>query len=259
MKTIVLANLKQVFETIMTLCNILQLRVTSYNEKIAMYVDVFDENKIILLNKEYSEVFYHDYTNDIHVCYEINNSDKLFIEWYERYNNSNDIIAKLNEVIDQLEKDKSNLYEEIENIRNENIEEIDYLNERIETLKNCNYRMCNDLGDCENEISQLNNIISDRDMVINTMKKTITEKETLINSLYNQISHTQLNYQNKLNESKEKYDTLFSEWTKEYDEYTETIKANEQLKNDIASYKQQIEEMTKQNNYLHKKIRKMMK
>ena len=161
MKTIVLANLKQVFETIMTLCNILQLRVLSHNKNVVVYSDLFNDEKIILLNKEFSEVIYHDYTNNVHVCYEVNNTDKLFIEYYNRYENSTDIISKLNEVIEQLEKDKNNLYEEIDTLSNESIEEIDYLNERIETLKNCNYRMCNDLGNREDEISQLNNIVND--------------------------------------------------------------------------------------------------
>ena len=82
-----------------------------------MYIDVFDKNKVILLNKEYSEVFYHDFTNDIQVHYEINDSEKLFIEYYNRCEELN---------------------EKIEIITNENIKQIDYLNNRIETLRNRN-------------------------------------------------------------------------------------------------------------------------
>lgn len=138
--------------------------------------------------------------------------------------------------------------------------------ETIMTLKNCNYRMCNELGDCETkyqnmvgEISQLNNIIDDRNMVIDTMKKTIAEKENLINSLYNQISSIQYNNQSKIEEMRNEHETLFNDFMNEYSQHSETLKENEQLKIDIKSYKQQIEDISKQNDYLHKKIRKMMK
>lgn len=255
MKTIVLANLKQVFETIMTLCNILQLRVTSYNEKTVMYIDVFDGNKVILLNKEYCEVFYHDYTNDIHVRYEINNSDKLFAYWYDKY--------------DELKQENTELYNEV-----------DYLNVRIENMKkeyrvldNCYAEKCRDYEnlfdektDMEKDINDFCDYISKLDTENDTLEekikelnKEIIEKENLINSLYNQISTVQLTKNNEIEKIKQENQEIFESFMREYNSHTETIKANEQLKIDIASYKQQIEEMTKQNNFLHKKIRKMNK
>lgn len=201
MKTIVLSNLKQVFETIMTLCNILQLRVLSHNKNVVVYSDLFNDEKIIILNKEYSEVIYHDYTNNVHVIYEINNSESLFVEYYNRC---------------------EELYKEIETLTDESIEEIDYLNNHIETLRNRNIELskaneqmnnklayyeteyqdivaekvqqyedkCNHLTEIakrtlakkDGEITQLKNIINDRDMVISTMKKRIKHLYAKINS-----------------------------------------------------------------------------
>lgn len=278
MKTIVLANLKQVFETIMTLCNILQLHVLSHNKNVVVYSDLFNDEKIIILNKEYSEVIYHDYTNAVHVCYEINNSEKLFMEYYNRYENSTDIISKLNEVIEKLEKDNSDLNDEIETMTNESIQEIDYLNNRIETLKNHNIELNKANEQMNNKLayyeSEYQDIVAEKmqqyenkyDKLMTVAKKDrenlkqeITEKDTLINSLYNQISTVQLTKNKEIEKMKQENQEFFESFMREYNSHTETIKANEQLKIDIKSYKQQIEEMKKQNNYLHKKIRKMNK
>lgn len=246
MKTIVLSNLKQVFQTIMTLCNILQLRATAYTDKMAMYIDVFDENKVIFLNKKYSEVFYHDYTNDIHVQYEINNSDKLFVEYYNRYENSNDIISKLNEVIENLKKENTDLNEEIETVSNESIREIDYLNGRIDTLK-----------------KEYNAIISENYDLLISDNFDLTDK---IQSLEydNKLYSNQLEIVNsKLAYYENEYKDVVAEKIKQQeDKYNHLLevakKERQQMKNDIASYQYQIESLERQNNYLHKKIRKMI-
>lgn len=237
MKTIVLSNLKQVFQTIMTLCNILQLRATAYTDKMAMYIDVFDENKVIFLNKKYSEVFYHDYTNDIHVQYEINNSEKLFVEYYNRYENSNDIISKLNEVIEKLEKENTDLNEEIETVSNESIREIDYLNGRIDTLK----KEYNALVSENYELSEKNQSLQyDNDLYSNQLEK--------VNS---KLAYYETEYQDIISEKMNQYE-------KQYNRLLEIAKKErQQMKNDIASYQYQVESLEKQNNYLHKKIRKL--
>ena len=237
MKTIVLSSLKQVFETIMTLCNIMQLRATSYSNKIAMYTDVFDESKVIFLNKECSEVFYHDFTNNIHVQYEINNSEKLFAEYYNRYENSNDIISKLNEVIEKLEKDNSDLNEEFETITNEYIREIEYLNGRIETLK-----------------KEYNKVISEN--------FDLTDKIQSLESDNKMYSYQLESMNSKLAYYENEYQDIVSKKMKQYeDKYNHLLevakKDRQQMKNDIASYQYQIESLERQNNYLNKKIRKM--
>jgi len=239
MKTIVLANLKQVFETIMTLCNILQLRVLSHDKYIVVYSDLFSNEKIIVLNKKDSEVIYHDYTNDVHVCYETNNSDKLFIEYYNRYENSNDIVSKLNEVIEQLEKNNSDLNNEIETITNESIREIDYLNNRIETLKKEYNKQLAENYDLTDKIQSLQ---YDNDLYSNQLEK--------VNS---KLAYYETEYMDIVAEKMQQYEN-------QYNHLLEIAKKErQQMKNDIASYKQQIEEMKRQNNYLHKRIRKMNK
>lgn len=237
MKTIVLSNLKQVFQTIMTLCNILQLRAIAYTDKMAMYIDVFDENKVIFLNKEYSEVFYHDYSHDIHIQYEINNSDKLFVEYYNRYENSNDIISKLNEVIENLRKENTDLNEEIETVSNESIREIDYLNGRIDTLK----KEYNALVSENYELSEKNQSLQyDNDLYSNQLEK--------VNS---KLAYYETEYQDIISEKMNQYE-------KQYNRLLEIAKKErQQMKNDIASYQYQVESLEKQNNYLHKKIRKL--
>lgn len=237
MKTIVLSSLKQVFETIMTLCNIMQLRATSYSDKIAMYTDIFDESKVIFLNKEYSEVFYHNYTNDIHVRYEINNSGKLFVEYYNRYENSNDIISKLNEVIEKLENENSNLNDEIETMTNEYMREIEYLNGCIETLK----KEYNDIISENYELSEKNQSLQyDNDLYSNQLEK--------VNS---KLAYYETEYQDIISEKINQYE-------KQYNRLLEVVKKErQQMKNDIASYQYQVESLEKQNNYLHKKIRKL--
>lgn len=237
MKTIVLSSLKQVFETIMTLCNIMQLRATSYSDKMAMYIDVFDESKVIFLNKKCSEVFYHDFTNDIHVQYEINNSEKLFVEYYNRYENSNDIISKLNEVIEKLEKENSDLNKEIETVSNESIREIDYLNGRIDTLK----KEYNALVSENYELSEKNQSLQyDNDLYSNQLEK--------VNS---KLAYYETEYQDIVSEKMNQYE-------KQYNRLLEVAKKErQQMKNDITSYQYQIESLERQNNYLHKKIRKL--
>lgn len=204
----------------MSLCNIVRLRVMSCNEKTVVYCDYYSNEKIIILHKEYSEVSYHDYSNDIHICYEINNSEKLFIEYRNR---CIDYETAIKELINNNET-----------MTEEYIKEVDYLNGRIETLKKeynkkmtenydlndkiqslqydnnlysnqldemnskvayyeteyCDIvaekmqqyeKRCTDITEHamriiakqKNEINQLNKIIGDRDLVIETMKKRI--------------------------------------------------------------------------------------
>lgn len=246
MKTIVLANLKQVFETIMTLCNILQLHVTSYNDKIVMYTDVFDENKVILLNKEYSEVFYHNFNNDVHVHYEINNSDKLFIEYYNRYENSTDIISKLNEVIEKLEKNNSDLNDEIETMTNESIREIDYLNNRIEILKKEYNKKMTENYDLSDKIQSLQ---YDNELYSNQLDK--------INS---KLAYYETEYMDIVAEKMQQYENRYNRLSEILQE--RLAKKNgeiSQLVNIIHDRDLVIETMTKQKNHLYKTIRQMKK
>lgn len=196
MKTIVLANLKQVFETIMTLCNILQLRVLSHNKNIVVYSDLFNNEKIIILNKEYSEVIYHNYTNNVHVTYKINNSEKLFIEYYNRYENSTDIISKLNEVIEKLEKDNSDLNEEIETMTNESVEQIDYLNNRIETLKKEYNKKMTENYDLTDKIQSLQ---YDNDLYSNQLEK-----------VNNKLAYYEIEYMDIVAEKMQQYENQYN-------------------------------------------------
>ena len=246
MKTIVLANLKQVFETIMTLCNILQLRVLSHNKNIVVYSDLFNDEKIIILNKEYSEVIYHDYTNAVHVCYEINNSEQLFTEYYNRYENSTDIISKLNEVIEKLEKDNSDLNEEIETITNENIEEIDYLNNRIEILKKEYNKKMTENYDLTDKIQSLQ---YDNDLYSNQLEK-----------VNNKLAYYETEYQDivaeKLQQSENKCYQITEHAMRIIKDKKDEIN---QLNNIINDKDMVINAMIKQINHLYKTIRQMKK
>ena len=107
---------------------------------------------------------------------------------------------------------------QIETITNESIEQIDYLNNRIETLKNHNIEL-----NKANE--QMNNKLA---FYENEYQDIVAEKIQYYENRHNHIKEV----------AKEEIN---------------------HLKIDIKSYKQQIEDMTKQNDFLHKKIRKMMK
>ena len=246
MKTIVLSNLKQVFETIMTLCNIVKLRVLSHNKKIVVYSDLFNDEKVIILNKEYSEVIYHDYSNNIHVCYEINNSEKLFIEYYNRYENSNNIISRLNEVIEHLEKDSYDLNNEIETITNEYNQEVDYLNNRIETLKNRNIELNKENLEYSKKIDFFIDENNDYKNALERANKELTISENKRRFIEGEYQELMRNYENLFDESETNKELLneLAEITLYNEEEIESLQnkisdlgnSNEKMSNKLAYY-----------------------
>lgn len=230
METIVLNSKKAIFSVIMSMGNIDKLICSAYTNNIAVYHNA--KKSVMIFDKRINcEIEYNDYENGVFINFQWNNAEKLVAYYYEK---SNSLENELNNYKISLKHETENSdywYEEYQKYYELNESNKKYYNSIIE-------KMNNNIG--ENDI-RYNNIID-------SLHDEIDEKNRIIESLNEEIDE-----KNSIIELLENESCVLGD---EIDEKNEIIR---QLENDIQYYIQINDDITKHNNYLHKKIRQIKK